>query len=108
MGCTHCHNAVNQKFWEETFGSDSDSGDAEEVVIGEDLPEAVEVPAAHIAAAGVCDAENDKEEQLSDQLGEEDDHIGGDEREDAEASHSSSAGEVSGGEVNRGWPPGCR
>ena len=68
----------------------------------------MEVPDAHIVAAGVSDAENDKEEQLSDQLGEEDDHIGGDEREDAEASHSSSAGEVSGGEVNRGWPPGCR
>ena len=60
----------------------------------------MEVPVAHIAAAGVSDAENEKEEQLSDQLGEEDDHVGGDEREDAEASHSSSAAEVSGGEVN--------
>ena len=53
----------------------------------------MEVPVAHIAAAGVSDAENEKEEQLSDQLGEEDDHVGGDEREDAEASHSSSAGD---------------
>ena len=60
----------------------------------------MEVPVAHIAAAGVSDAENEKEEQLSDQLGEEDDHVGGDEREDAEASHSSSAAEVSGGKVN--------
>ena len=87
-------NAVNQKFWEETSGSESDCSDAEDIVPGA-LPEVEEVPVAHIAADEVSDAE-EEEEQLSDQLGEEDDHLGEDERDDADASHSSSAGEVSG------------
>ena len=93
------YNAVNQKFWEETSGSESDSDDAEDLVPGEALPEAGEVPLAHIAADEVSDAE-EEEEQLSDQLGEEGDHLGGDEREETDVSHSSSAGEVSGGEAN--------
>ena len=102
-------NAVNQKFWEGS-SSDSDSEDDAQAAPGAAPPmvrdRGDDVPDPALQESDVEEESDHSEESDVDvggESGDEEDHFGGDERRQSDASHSTSPEERSDGAASTDW-----